>query len=70
MNVASTVASSGGSNAIKILPFAAAFQIGLGYTIGKIVSLLVYGTKTSEESKQLLTCTTFGENVNYIHIFQ
>lgn len=67
VNVASTVAKIGGgsgtSEAITLLPFAAAFQILTGFIVGKIVSLLIYGTKPADEgSKQLLACTTFGNS--------
>jgi len=64
VNVASTVAKLGpsGGAAVTLLPLVAGVQIILGYIVGKIVSLLIYGSKTSDESKQLLTCTTFGNS--------
>ena len=64
VNVASTVAKLGpsGGAAVTLLPLVAGVQILLGYVVGKIVSLLIYGRKSSEESKQLLTCTAFGNS--------
>lgn len=64
-NVADTVTKlnrSGGGSSIFLIPMIAAVQLSLGFTIGKIVSFLLYGKKSSEESKQLLTCTTFGNS--------
>lgn len=66
VNVASTVAqlkASGGGAPIYILPIAAGFQILVGYIVGKIVSLLMYGKNDSGEgAKQLLACTAFGNS--------
>jgi len=65
VNVASTCAKlkeSGSGAAVALLPIAAGIQILLGYIIGKVVSLFLYGNKSSEESKELLTCTTFGNS--------
>ena len=65
VNVASTCAKlkeSGSAAAVALLPIAAAVQILLGFIIGKVVSLFLYGNKSTEESKMLLTCTTFGNS--------
>ena len=66
VNIISTVAKNGSSPAIKVLPFVAVIQILLGYIVGKFMSLVCYGRKgqgeRSEESKQLITCTTFGNS--------
>jgi auxin efflux carrier family protein len=62
VNVASTVAASSSASTLRILPIAAAFQITLGFLIGKVVSLVMYGSSSTEESRQLLTCTTFGNS--------
>ena len=45
--------SSGNGAAILFFPLAAATQIIIGYTVGKFMSRLLYGTVQSEESKQL-----------------
>lgn len=70
VNVASTVASigsgSGNSAAIYLLPLAAAFQILVGFIVGKIVALIMSGgskaSNDDESSKQLLACTTFANS--------
>lgn len=64
VNVASTIAKLGGTGgAVSLLPMAAALQILIGYTVGKFVSFAIYGKQQqSEEAKQLLTCTTFGNS--------
>ena len=67
VNVASTVASigsgTGNSAAIYLLPIAAAFQILIGYIVGKIVSLIMNGGNAEDEdAKQLLACTTFANS--------
>ena len=64
VNVASTVAKLGGTGgAVSLLPMAAALQILIGYTVGKFVSFVIYGKQQqTEEAKQLLTCTTFGNS--------
>lgn len=70
VNVASTVAQlaakSGGSQssaAIYLLPFAAGFQIVVGYIVGRIVAMITNGGKIEDENaKQLLACTTFGNS--------
>ncbi|KAJ1402328.1 hypothetical protein B484DRAFT_405443, partial [Ochromonadaceae sp. CCMP2298] len=68
VNVASTLAalSSGsaggaGGSALYMLPIAAAIQILVGFTVGKIMTTLVYGQNgaDSENAKQLLACTSF-----------
>jgi predicted permease len=65
VNVASTV-SGGASDAGKmltfVLPLVAIFQIFVGYIVGKVTSLILYGRKPNEDSKQLLTCSTFGNS--------
>lgn len=62
-NVCATVSKQGsGGSVVTFFPIAAIMQIFLGYSVGKVVSFLLYGTKSSEESKQLLTCTTFGNS--------
>lgn len=64
VNVASTVAKLGGTGGpVTLLPFVAALQILIGFTVGKFVSLLIYGKdQTSEDAKQLQMCTTFGNS--------
>ena len=65
VNVASTCAKlkeSGSAAAVALLPIAAGVQILLGYIIGRVVSIFLYGNKSTEESKELLTCTTFGNS--------
>ena len=65
VNVASTCAKlkeSGSAAAVALLPIAAGVQILLGYVIGRVVSMFLYGNKSTEESKELLTCTTFGNS--------
>jgi len=62
VNVMSTVARSGGDSAITILPLAAAFQVFVGFFVGKIVSYFMYGKEATNDSKLLLTCTTFGNS--------
>jgi len=62
VNVCSTVAQSGSDPAITILPIAAAFQIFVGFCVGKIVSGFLYGPKPTNDSKLLLTCNTFGNS--------
>jgi len=62
VNVMSTVARSGGDSAISVLPLAAAFQIVVGYIVGKVVSYFMYGKEPTDDSKLLMTCTTFGNS--------
>jgi predicted permease len=64
VNVASTVAKLGGTGGpVSLLPLAAALQILIGYTVGRFVSAVIYHKEPkSEEAKQLLTCTTFGNS--------
>jgi predicted permease len=64
VNVASTINKMGGNvGVMRLLPMAAAVQILIGFAIGKVMSLLLYGkNQSSEEAKQLLTCTTFSNS--------
>jgi predicted permease len=71
VNVASTLAALGsgsasgaGGAALYILPMAAAAQILVGFTVGKLMTFLVYGKngKNSENAKQLLACTSFANS--------
>jgi predicted permease len=64
VNVASTIDKMGGNAGVmQILPAAAAFQILIGFLVGKVLSLLIYGkNQQSEEARQLLTCTTFANS--------
>ena len=63
VSVASTMAKMDetGTGPVRVLPLMALIQVTLGFVVGKVVSLLVYGRQqSSEEAKQLLACTTFG----------
>ena len=62
VNVCQTVAKSGGDAAISVLPLAAALQIFVGFIVGKVVSYFMYGQEPTDDSKLLLTCTTFGNS--------
>jgi predicted permease len=71
VNVASTLAalssgsaSGAGGAALYMLPIAAAVQILVGFTVGKIMTTLVYGQNgaDSENAKQLLACTSFANS--------
>lgn len=64
VNVASTIDKMGGNaGAMKLLPMAAFVQIAIGYIVGKVLSFIMYGkNQSSEEAKQLLTCTTFSNS--------
>jgi len=62
-NVCMTVANAGGGDTpLAVLPMAAAYQVFLGFVIGKVLSFFIHGTKASDDSKYLLTCTTFGNS--------
>ena len=61
-NVASTVATSKSLEKTILLPAAAALQILIGFIIGKLLSVLIYGKESTEESRNLQTCTTFGNS--------
>jgi auxin efflux carrier family protein len=65
-NVAATIAKLGHSKAslgpTLILPLAALLQIFLGFGVGKLLNMILYGKKESPESKQVLACTTFGNS--------
>lgn len=51
------------NGSLLLLPLMAALQIFLGYTIGFIVSKILYAKNTdSDDAKQLLACTTFGNS--------
>ena len=64
VSVAQTVAGSSGGTTTWLLPMAAAFQILLGFIIGKFMSQLVYrGDGANYDDKcQTLTGTTFGNS--------
>ena len=63
VNIATTVAKLGSQgSALWVLPTAALLQIILGMVVGKFVSTLIYGSKTSDEKDQLLICTAFGNS--------
>ena len=64
VNVASTIDKMGGNAGVmRILPLAAFVQIVIGFVVGKFLSFVIYGKKqSSEEAKQLLTCTTFSNS--------
>jgi len=72
VNVASTCAkafrghgSHGGLNPVFFLPMVAAFQIFVGFTVGKFISFFMFRSGKdgpSDDEKQLLTCTTFGNS--------
>lgn len=61
-NVCTTVASTSNKGAMGLLLLAGSFQVAMGYLIGKIFSYIFYGSKVSEESKQLLACTTLSNS--------
>ncbi len=63
-SVASTVAKVGGSGgALRLVPMAALVQVIIGFMVAKIISLIVYGkNQDSEEAKQLLASTSFGNS--------
>lgn len=60
--VVSKLESSGGIASVSMLLGAAAFQIMVGYALGKVLSKLVYGRKSSESSRQLIACSTFSNS--------
>lgn len=67
VNVAQTVsnqAAKGDNGPAFLLPAAGTFQIFLGYIIGKIMSMFMYGSvpEHASESKQFLIGTTFGNS--------
>ena len=64
VSVAATLDKMGGNAGVmQLLPLAAAVQIAIGFTVGKLLSFVIYGKKQdSEEAKQLLTCTTFSNS--------
>ena len=64
VNVASTIDKMGGNAGVTtLLPMAAFVQIAIGYFVGKVLSFIMYGkNQSSEEAKQLLTCTTFSNS--------
>ena len=56
-------AEQGLSGSLLLLPLMAAAQVFLGYTVGSIVSRILYRKNSmSEDAKQLLACTTFGNS--------
>lgn len=69
VNVARTVANlssgtaKGSAEAIFILPIAAALQVIVGFTVGKILSFLIYkNDQNSDEAKELMACATFANS--------
>lgn len=67
VNVAQTVstqAAKGDNGPAFLLPAVGTFQIFLGYVIGKVMSLFMYGSdpEHESESKQFLIGTTFGNS--------
>lgn len=63
VNVADTVSKAQGGVTTWLLPLAAATQIALGFTLGSILTKLIYGPDANEDDKrQTLTGTTFGNS--------
>eukprot|EP01038_Epipyxis_sp_PR26KG_P005549 gene5549-7669_t len=71
VNVANVIASidkSKGFSPMYLLPFLAMVQIMIGFIIGKLFSLIIYGRNRKPNSvddnnaKQLLACTTFANS--------
>lgn len=65
VNVAQTIAAEASVQDSRIgylLPFAAVIQITIGFTLGKLISLVIYDKKPTSESKQFLACTTFANS--------
>ena len=62
--VVSNQAAKGDNGPAFLLPAAGTLQIALGYFIGKIMSLFMYGSapEHASESKQFLIGTTFGNS--------
>lgn len=61
-NVATTVSKLGKGGSVYLLPLAAIAQIFLGFMLGKVMGLALYGSKNSPEKKQFQMCTTFGNS--------
>ena len=57
-------AAKGDNGPAFLLPAVGTFQIFLGYVIGKVMSLFMYGSdlEHESESKQFLIGTTFGNS--------
>lgn len=65
VNVAFTVAKAraAGETTIFLLPIAAIFQVLSGFVLGKLISSVLYGPgKKSDDSSQLVACTTFANS--------
>ena len=62
--IVSNQAAKGDNGPAFLLPAAGTFQIFLGYIIGKIMSMFMYGSvpEHASESKQFLIGTTFGNS--------
>eukprot|EP01035_Chromulina_nebulosa_P036617 gene36617-49346_t len=56
-------AEQGLGGSLLLLPLMAAAQVFLGYTVGSIVSRILYRKNSmSDDAKRLLACTTFGNS--------
>ena len=64
ISIVSNQAAKGDNGPAYLLPAAGLFQILLGYVIGKVISLFMYGSAPEKvsESKQFLIGTTFGNS--------
>ena len=65
VNVAQTISNAGApmDSTLFILPIAAAFQIFLGFFLGKLLTWIFYGNvQHSDDKNQLLACTTFANS--------
>jgi predicted permease len=65
VNVAQTVSNNAGGGGVTtwLLPLAAASQILMGFVIGKVMGLVIYGKDGNKDDKcQTLTGTTFGNS--------
>lgn len=56
-------AEQGLNASLMLLPLMAALQVALGFLVGSLVSKILYPKKqSSDDMKQLLACTTFGNS--------
>lgn len=64
VNVCQTISAQrlSGSQVGWILPLAASCQILIGFSIGKLISLILYGRVRTSESKQFMASTTFANS--------
>lgn len=73
VSVSSTVSASiasGSTGALELLPFLALVQITIGYTMGKLLSLVFYRKNPNiEASRFLRACTTFGNSGPLPYVF-